>query len=302
MKKIIFFLLFVSSLYAQNEIFDPSYSISSLQAEGRNNLVRLGWNDSLHALGPVYIYRTQYPFNPNSFEAFSLGDLFSGVRPIMIPYGIGFYIDEIDYRGTYYYFAASSDETGAVYHEMLPGINLIGISITGDLPYPPDLQFIIVSPLLTDILPPENNFAEVNIIREPLTFPPARTSESDLHPDIVFLLEGIPARAPPNPADRNPMYFIQDLYAANGDELILSSIVTGSFWDMDWHKAKDELIEFLSMPRSFYITARARFYLGQCFYFLHMGGEGLFEFLLIQDAFPFESAEWVQACLVLLRN
>jgi|GEM_PF-3360994 len=293
MKKLFLFLAFLFfslSLSAQDERAFPS--VSFFRGEVRNNLVRLSWQDSPDARGPVYIYRTQYPFNPDSFETILTRDLFSGSLPIIIPYGVEFYIDEIDYQGVYYYFAASSDETGLIFDYISFQNNFIAVSMNGVLPPPPNLRFRMISPV-------DSIFEEIFSNETP---PPQTRTSNDLHPDIAFLLEGIPVRAPPSPTERNPMYFIQDLNAAHGDDLILSSIVTGAFWDMDWTTARDELLSFLAVSGSSEIKARARFYLGQCFYFLHMPREGLLEFLVIQDVFPAESAEWVEACLVIFRN
>jgi TolA-binding protein len=51
------------------------------------------------------------------------------------------------------------------------------------------------------------------------------------------------------------------------------------------------------LPRSSPAESRARFYLGQAYYYSGNYREALFEFLLIRDVFPAEGSEWVQATL-----
>jgi TolA-binding protein len=53
----------------------------------------------------------------------------------------------------------------------------------------------------------------------------------------------------------------------------------------------------LTLPRSSSAEGRARFYLGQAYYYSGKYREALFEFLLIRDVFPAEGSEWVQAAL-----
>lgn len=102
--------------------------VSRLQGEVRNNLVRLSWTDSQDARGPVYIYRsTLPPEGPN---------LVLGARPVVIPYGVQSYVDEIEVGGTsettLYYFAAASDETGRRYDVPVAPDNTISIQIPAD--------------------------------------------------------------------------------------------------------------------------------------------------------------------------
>ena len=108
----------------------------------------------------------------------------------------------------------------------------------------------------------------------------------------------------PAPAVMAPLVFAADMqrYPAGGENFALSTIVTGSFVTENWERAREELNGFLALPRSPEAAARARFYLGQCYYFLNQPRNGLFEFLLTQDLFPAESREWIQASLELMRN
>jgi hypothetical protein len=100
---------------------------------------------------------------------------------------------------------------------------------------------------------------------------------------------------------KSPKAFSQDLEApGGGEEYALRSIVQESFLKKDWDSCRAYLISYLSLPRSSASEARARFYLGQCYYFLEQPRESLFEFLSAQSIYPDESAEWVQASLAAL--
>jgi hypothetical protein len=92
--------------------------------------------------------------------------------------------------------------------------------------------------------------------------------------------------------------FAQDLEApAGGEDYTLRSIVQGPFIKQDWNNSREELIRFLSLPRSETSETKARFYLGQSYYFSGQPREALFEFLMIQPYHPEETGIWIQATL-----
>jgi len=99
-------------------------------------------------------------------------------------------------------------------------------------------------------------------------------------------------------AEKTPRAFSQDLLEpAGGEDYTLRSIVQGSFAKRDWSRAIDELSRFLSLPRTAEAESRARFYLGQAYYFTGNLSASLFEFLLVQTIYPKETYEWIQAVL-----
>jgi hypothetical protein len=102
-----------------DSIFVPF--VSRLQGELKNNLLRLSWIDSPSVRGPVYIYRSNLPFEEISPA--------SRNRPIEVPYGAESYIDEIEEPGTFYYFVAASDEWGQKYEIFIPFGNSISIPV-----------------------------------------------------------------------------------------------------------------------------------------------------------------------------
>jgi hypothetical protein len=60
--------------------------------------------------------------------------------------------------------------------------------------------------------------------------------------------------------------------------------------------------KLLAMPRSYRNRSKARFYLGQVFYFQGRPREALLEFLASGDLFPAETRDWTQAALRALRD
>jgi hypothetical protein len=108
----------------------PEFSpfVSRLRAETRNNMVRLTWKDSPDVRGPVYVYRSNSPINPERPIA--------GLqRPIEVPYGVESYIDEIENAGTVYYFIAASSEAGQsgfpaveVFNMIMPLNNMVMVN------------------------------------------------------------------------------------------------------------------------------------------------------------------------------
>ena len=126
----------------------------------------------------------------------------------------------------------------------------------------------------------------------------------ELSPQAAKALGNLPALPASVPALKKPRVFARDLAVspAGGEEYALSVIVKNSFAAKNWEAARDELIRFLALPRSPEAEARAGFYLGQCYYFLRQPREGLFRFLAIQNWYPTEAREWIQASLDMLKE
>jgi hypothetical protein len=124
---------------------------------------------------------------------------------------------------------------------------------------------------------------------------------AELSPGAAKALGNIPSAGKKAEPLKSPRAFNQDLETpAGGEEHTLRSIVQGSFSRKEWETARDELIRYLALPRSSLPEARARFYLGQCYYFTGAYRESLFEFLLVQSHYPAEAAGWIQSALNLL--
>jgi hypothetical protein len=124
-KSIFICVLIISSvfLFAQEAVFAPF--VSRLTIEAKNNLIRLMWKDSVDVKGPVYIYRSETPFE-NSFAPLP-------PNPVTVPYGIGSYIDEIEEPGTWHYMVVSSDANGKRYEVAIPLGNIISVLVNQGL-------------------------------------------------------------------------------------------------------------------------------------------------------------------------
>ncbi|MCA1950058.1 MAG: hypothetical protein LDL24_05780 [Treponema sp.] len=137
--------------------------------------------------------------------------------------------------------------------------------------------------------------ADNTIILPPLALP--------LSPEAQKAVASLPFPEPQKMVLKKPRAFSQDLNASGGgEEFTLRSIVQGPFANRDWNGVIDHLVRFLSLPRSSIIEARGRFYLGQAYYMTGKYREALFEFLLMQNTYPAEAREWIQAILPLLQS
>ena len=101
---------------------------------------------------------------------------------------------------------------------------------------------------------------------------------------------------------KRPRVFARDLEApGGGEDSILRVIVQGPFAQREWPSAREKLLQFLSIPRSKASEARARFYLGQAYYFSGKNREALLEFLAVQSTYPNEANEWIEAVLATMK-
>jgi hypothetical protein len=119
-----------------------------------------------------------------------------------------------------------------------------------------------------------------------------------MSPEAAKAVENI-QKAKPNPPElKKPRAFRRDLEpSAGGEESVLRDIVQGPFAKQDWEASQTELLRYLSLPRSKLSEARARFYLGQAYYFSGSNRDALVEFLMVQSQYPEEANEWITAVL-----
>jgi len=379
---------------AETAVFAPF--VSRLQGELRNNLIRLSWEDSPAVRGPVYVFRSDRPFERSAPLA--------GIRSVQVPYGVQFYVDEVEAGETekiLYFFAVASDGAGRIFDIPIIYTNMIRMRIpaAGDIAHeelPPEPVFVppavpagisslqavaegnrviitfaqgqgtsgavlyrSVSPIrqtadilgavivqmgisspftdypvpgipfyyavileqdlirgMAEIIPGQNaTIASVEAVptdpaerrrMRPMPLPPLSAQgvppPRDLSPEALRALEELPPR--PEAERMRPRVFARDLAVPHGagEDFALSLIVSGPFAARNWEAARNELVGFLSLPRSAEAQARARFYLGQSYYFMRMPREGLFEFLAIQERHPAEAMVWIQAALNMLKE
>jgi len=117
---------------------------------------------------------------------------------------------------------------------------------------------------------------------------------------IATLQQALP---PPDPKTPRPQVLPSDATPTPGGELArLQEIVQGPFLSGDMTAAKQKLLDYLSLPRKPDLGARARFYLGQVYYFQGRPRDALLEFLTSQDFYYQESAPWIDACFSVLEK
>ena len=106
----------------------------------------------------------------------------------------------------------------------------------------------------------------------------------------------VPEKAPIE--QRKPRVFRVDLQSpAGGEDSALFEIISESFINRDWEKARVDLQHYLSLPHSKDVEARARFYFGQTLYFTGNFKGALFEFLSIKSIHPVEANMWIDSIL-----
>jgi hypothetical protein len=136
------------------------------------------------------------------------------------------------------------------------------------------------------------------------TAAPEISGPRELSAEAARALSDLRGRTRPAPAEeKNPRVFNQDLEKpAGGEEYTLRFIVQGPFANRDWEASREALTRYLALPRSGAAEARARYYLGQAYYFSGKPREALFEFLSAQSHYPEETSGWIQAALAKLVN
>jgi hypothetical protein len=309
--KTLVFLLFLLcrfSAFSQtpdaDEVFAPF--VSRLTAEVKNGFIRLSWEDSPVCRGEVFIYRSESPMDGASADGLPL--------PIEVPYGAKSYVDEADRTGTLYFFAAASDERGQKYMLTIPYTNTVNISVEeSDLAeyYRESVPSVSEPAAETGVreLKALTAQAEEDRVRTmPLprmesrgTFIPS--SPESLRPDALNAITLLVIPAVKTEKDPEPFIFPEDLAEFNsGEEYQIGRIVQDSFSGGNWEKAGEEFRRFLAFPRSPAGQYRARFYLGQVYYFSGNTREALFEFLAAGEQFPRECDPWVQAVLKKLES
>ena len=257
--------------HQETEVFAPF--VTQLKGEATDSIVRLSWVDSQNARGPVYIYRSTIPFN-------RVGSPLR-ITPVEVPYGVQSFVDRIDTLEipveALYYFAAASGENGQNYNFHIISENLVTVQI----------------PQRNTEDPPDQ---DINTEQLPLLYIPSDTRWVYIYPE--------PREVKVQGVFNGPRAFARDLEdtPASAEEYDLMSVVRGPFAERNWEEAGEELIRFLSLPIDPDTEGRARFYLGQCYYFLLQPWYGLFEFFAIHDRYPAETEEWIKASIVMMNE
>jgi hypothetical protein len=255
--------------------------ITNLQAVVRGDGIEITYSIGDSSKIPV-LYRSMTPITAN----------LNMLKAVIVESGIGSpYMDYPVPGIPYYYALITEDELFSGDMEIQPGLNAtrdpveIPSGYRVGLRSSPDIRSM---PLPLISVNRVSSTGTENSAPVPLS-PRTERAVSGIKPSENF--SKIPFKA--------PRAFKDDLEvpSGGGEEYILKNIVQDPFLKRNWEGARENLTEFLSLPRSSSAENRARFYLGQTYYYSGSYREALFEFLLIRDVFPAESGEWVQAVL-----
>lgn len=160
-------------------------------------------------------------------------------------------------------------------------------------PLPVDIQWIQLEEERF-FLSPQNAAAESG-------YAPAISAPVPLSRETAKILENIEKMRDNPPSRQTPKAFAGDLQAAAGDEpAALGGIVRGAFAKREWDAARTALLQYLSLPQTEQAEAKARYYLGQTYYFSGQYRDALLEFLCVRTLDPNEVDEWIDATLTAL--
>jgi hypothetical protein len=295
--------------YPPNRNFQSTETINvgGITANADNNHVRITFSSEYQGKNAV-LYRSIVPIRRFS-------DLLTAT---VVQVGVNSpYLDNVTAGVPYYYAIVYEEDIKAGVAEIMPGLNATvipaevssgrrnaastsGTSVSSGFVGKPGFSYQPVPNTAIDevqkLTVPGSGRGSEKSSFSTINSPPQITQELNRRePEVIGNVK--------NPLApvllREPRVINQDLQnnSTTGDDGILSSIVKGPFMWRDWNTSRDKLLGFLSEPRSSTSIARARFYLGQCYYFIGNYRGSLTEFLSVQSRWPDEIAVWVQACL-----
>jgi len=189
---------------------------------------------------------------------------------------------------TWYYAVIYEDEISSGNVSVRPGVNatISAVTIFGDQSQERSLRPIPLPMLTLNNTMPEGFFITEIPRQIPLSIESAnmlRDTKMPLKSPLVL---------------KNPRVFSVDLAApTGGEDSALFQIVMERFVKFEWESARISLEHYLSLPRSRDIETRARFYLGQTFYYTGSFREALMEFLKFRSFHPAEANSWIEAVL-----
>jgi hypothetical protein len=201
---------------------------------------------------------------------------------------------------SYYYALVYEDEISLGSLEITPGINatLSAVTVYGSGITERALRPIPLPAMTLNNALPEGYFLPDISGSGSASLSGASLSDASLSDNAAKVIRNssVPEKAPIE--QRNPRVFRVDLQSpAGGEDSALFEIISESFVNRDWEKARVDLQHYLSLPHSKDVEARARFYFGQTLYFTGNYKGALFEFLSIKSIHPVEANMWIDSIL-----
>lgn len=263
-------------------------SIEGLRASRSGDTVTLRFSSSLpdHEL---LIYRATSPVvtSRDLATAVAVGDLSGGTTSFTdtpVP-GIPYYyavIDSAMLRNGSIVLTPGENTTRTPVEVPLPAAMAEPKLYATPRPQPLPLLRLTTNPVTGTPLPP----SAVASASKKIELSPAAQA------DVAALLSGLPAATSPQLA-----IIVLDpekgVVAQTGEEISLKAIVDGPLEGRDWPVAEKRFDDFLSIPRAQAIEQRARFYLGQAYYFQRDYRRAFLEFLIAEKGLYTEVQPWM---------
>ena len=99
-----------------------------------------------------------------------------------------------------------------------------------------------------------------------------------------------------------PYIFEEDLISPDGgDDFLLFEVLRNNFIQKKYSDSVVQLKKLLGTNRSEKVTNRARFYLGQSYYFQENYQEAVKNFLPVYDIYPELAKKWIDSSLDLMQ-
>jgi hypothetical protein len=122
---------------------------------------------------------------------------------------------------------------------------------------------------------------------------------AELPPEAEADIAALTARVSERPSpDLSPSILPPDqLPDPEGAEYTLRTVLDGPFARMAWESVVEQLDNFLSLPLTSDLEARAHFYRAQAYYFMGDRPRAILEFLLARDRYYVRVQEWLRGVL-----
>lgn len=261
--------------------------ITQIVAESSGESITVRFETSLKSR-ELLLFRSASPYREYSDLAGGVSWLLSNGSTLYEdkpPAGIGYYYTVLD---------AELVQLGKV--EIIPGTNSTQFAAQVPLAYV-STESVSDRTLRTMPLPFLIISREVesgNDLSPPLRLPGTRRLAAETTVAVEKLLSIIPQSSA---EEKKPeVLAIDRVPRPEGHAYILKSIIDGSLLTGQYRTAEENFTNFLQVRRTDDLESRARFYIGQSYYFQGRYRKALIEFLMALDLYYREVHGWLDAC------